>query len=229
MYTYSRNPLVPGGWSRVGAGLTTGILSSHFGATMALNGDASTLVVAAIGEEEDAGALYIYTAPPGTGLWSLQRRISAADAGFTIGSDINFGFTLALSAAGDTLAVGATGTGNEAVVVYVRDGAGVWTNQSGQIKGPRANSLWAWSLAINAAGDGLAIGSAFDNTDGSLAGSVYTTVRSGGVWGPLHRLSMSDAANPVPQVRWLGSSVSMSDQGSLVVGAYEDTPNGGWW
>jgi len=228
VYTYSRNPLVAGGWSRVGAALTPNGSRSQFGTALALSADASTLVVGA-SLDNGTGAVYIYTAPPSTGLWSLQRKIDALEQGFApvnTYNDVLFGYSVALSAAGDTLAVAVPGSAAEAVVIYGRDGTGTWTNQSGWIKANPSSILFGWSLGMNAAGDALAIGAPFDNVGATYAGGVFTIIRSPvGVWGPLRRVVIEDSI-PTP-IRQIGI-VSMSAQGTLVVGGPGEEPTGAW-
>jgi hypothetical protein len=228
VYTYARNPLAPGGWSRVGVGLTSGLTFGQFGSALALNGDASTLVVGAYSEPQSNGkygAVYIYTAPAGSGLWNLQHKLNVSDD-VTWAGVSSFGISAALSASGDTLAVGATGS-RPAVVVFGRDAGGTWTNQSGLIEPTIVATGFSWSLSMNAAGDALAIGAPYDDGDLSKAGNVYTMTRSAsGVWGPLRTLIVSDSAAPIQTI---GFSVSMAAQGSLVVGAPRAAPSGAWW
>jgi hypothetical protein len=215
---------VSGGWTRVGVGLTSGVLSGQFGYTLALNADASTLVVGALYEAAGAGAVYIYIAAPGSGVWSLQRKILPSDASASMARAL--GSPLALSSAGDTVAVGGAMDMLTItfIVVFVRDGSGVWS-QSGLLNTTMASLFH--SLSMNAAGDALAAGAALDNTDASMAGSVYAALRSsGGVWGPLFLLRPSDSA---ASFRLLGFSASMSAQGSLVVSAPMEAPVGAWW
>jgi hypothetical protein len=202
---------------------------SQFGSALALSADASTLIVSAA-NDNGTGAVYIYIAPPSTGLWSLQRRIGAWEEGFTNGmnsyNEVSFGYTVALSAAGDTLAIAVPGNAAEAVVIYGRDGTGKWTNQSGWIKANSPSPLFGWSLGMNAAGDALAIGAPFDNVDATFAGGVFTITRSPlGVWGPLRRIIIVDS---VPTVNRQIGIVSMSAQGTLVVGGPGEKPTGAW-
>jgi hypothetical protein len=226
VYTYSRNPLAPGGWSRVGVGLTSGVANGQFGSAVALSADASTLVVGAAEELSGEGAaVYIYVAAPGTGLWSLQRKIIPSDV--SASGVTTLGKSLALSAAGDTLAVGAPGWSNPVVVLFARDGSGVWS-ETGLLAPSLTDSVFGFSLSMNAAGDAVAIGAPTDSADAPIAGSVYTATRSaGGVWGQLRSLVVSDSAAAMG--RYLGLSVSMSAQGSLVVGAPMEASTGAWW
>jgi hypothetical protein len=192
----------------------------EFGSALALSADASTLVVGATQESDGEGAVYIDTAAAGSGLWSLQRKLRPADVG-GVGQG-NFGKSVAVSASGDTLAVGASTLSS--VVVFVRNAGGVWTNQTGLIHCPSSSLTFGWSVSMNAAGDAVAIGAPFDQT----SGRVYTLTRSmDDAWGPLRVLNVSDSATV--SGRLLGYWVSMSAQGSLVIGAVGEVPAGAWW
>ena len=179
-------------------------LTDNFGYMIALSGDGDTMAVAAPyeasaatgidGDQSDdsipqAGAVYIFSR---TGeAWAQQAYIKAsntgeAGAGNELGDGDQFGFGLALSADGSTLAVGAisedsagTGAGADqsdnsalsagAVYVYSRtDDA--WEQQA-YIKASNAGGgdLFGYSVALNADGSVLAA-TAYDE-DGSLAGT----------------------------------------------------------
>jgi hypothetical protein len=92
------------------------------------------------------------------------------------------------------------------------------------MKSTMMTSQFGYAVSLNAAGDALAIGAPFDN-DG---GGVYTVTRSAdGVWGLLQRLRPSDV--PTVPTAGYGWSVSMADQGSLLVGSPMEAPAGAWW
>jgi hypothetical protein len=92
--------------------------ADYFGASVALSADGSTLAVGAFiedsaatgvdGTQSDnsagwAGAVYVYTRSGTT--WSQEAYVKASNTG----ADDHFGFSVALSGDGSTLAVGATG------------------------------------------------------------------------------------------------------------------------
>jgi trimeric autotransporter adhesin len=173
--------------------------NSGFGTGVALAGDGSLLAVGAARENSPttgAGAVYLYTRTDGT--WStLPARLTAANAG----EDDGFGDTVALSAAGTLLAVGATredssaigvgGDGSDdsasdagAVYVFSRDAA--WT-QRAYVKASNtgAGDGFGQSLVLSTDGSTLVVGASFedsnatgvnsnaDNDSSSNAGAVY--------------------------------------------------------
>jgi hypothetical protein len=98
--------------------------NDFFGASMALSADGSTLAVAAPEEDSaatgingnqadntstNAGAVYVFVRTGG--VWSQQAYVKASDAnsnpGITGFAGVGFGYALALSADGNTLAAGA--------------------------------------------------------------------------------------------------------------------------
>jgi hypothetical protein len=155
-----------------------------FGTAVALSGDGNTLAVGATGEAGsvggingagsdngalEAGAVYVF-ARAGTA-WTQQAYVKASNPG--IGDD--FGWAVALSTDGNTLAVGADaesgashGLGGDpssdgastagAAYVFKRSGA-VWTQQA-YIKAPNAEAEDRFGTGIALSGDGntLAVG-----------------------------------------------------------------------
>jgi len=194
----------------------------EFGFSVALSADGTTLAVGAPFEDSaatsingdqgndaapDAGAVYVFTRT-GTGTWAQQAYVKASN---TDPSD-RFGNSVALSADGTTLAVGApfeasnaTGiNGNEgnddasaagAVYVFTRDG-GVWTQQAYvKASNARGASGFGWSVALSANGNTLAAGAIGENSNATgidgdqtntsavFAGAVYVFARSeAGTW-----------------------------------------------
>jgi hypothetical protein len=152
------------------------------------------------------------------------------------GFDSRFGYSVALSADGTTLAVGAWGEGNHAgaVFVYVRSG-GAWTLQATLVADNReANDVFGYEVAISATGDVLVIGAPDedggatsvngDGTDNSKpsAGAAYVFVRSGTSWAQQAYLKPTaiDASDN------FGCAVAIDASGAAVaIGAYtEDAP-----
>jgi len=186
-----------------------------FGTSVALSADGSTLAVGAWGEDGgggnqadnstvQSGAVYIYKRT-GTA-WAQQAYVKASNAG----AGDQFGTSVALSADGATLAVGAnreasvaSGVGGNqgdggvalgAAYVFTRSGT-AWTQQA-YIKASNPDWFDEFATTIALSGDGstLAVGAhaeasaatgingnQADNSAGS-AGAVYVFTRSGATW-----------------------------------------------
>ncbi len=178
--------------------------TDNFGYMIALSGDGDTMAVsapyeasAATGIDGDgndnsipqAGAAYVFSRSGET--WAQQAYVKASNSGEAavgdeLGDGDQFGFGLALSADGNTLAVGAISEDSAsngidgdqsdnsalsagAVYVYSRSGD-VWSQQA-YVKPSNtgAGDLFGYSVALSADGDTL-VASAYDE-DGSLAGT----------------------------------------------------------
>ena len=173
-------------------------VNDQFGNVVALSADGNTLAVSAYFEGsratgvngdqadnsiEQSGAVYVFTRTGAT--WSQQAYLKASNTGEVDEGD-QFGFSLALSDDGNTLAAGAIAedsadgriNGNQAdntasnagaVYVFARTGSG-WSQQayvkSSSPSGAHANELFGYSVALSANGDTLAVG-AYDEAGAS--------------------------------------------------------------
>ncbi len=207
--------------------------ADEFGFAVALSSDGNTLVVGAPGEasagaETDnsapsAGAVYVYTRSGAT--WTQQAYIKAPNAE----AGDQFGFSVALSGDGITLAVGApgeasaaTGIGGDqadntaanagAVYVFTRS-VTTWT-QEAYVKASNtgAGDQFGSSVALSSDGNTLAVGATGEAGD---AGAVYVFTRAG-TWSPQ---AFVKASNPGAGDQF-GFSVALSSNGNtLAVGA----------
>ncbi|RLA06568.1 MAG: hypothetical protein DRQ51_09060, partial [Gammaproteobacteria bacterium] len=233
----------------------TGI-NDYFGESIAISGDGRTLAVGSDGEDSNAtgingdqtdnsafssGAVYIFTR---TGLtWTQQAYIKASN---TDAYDW-FGSSVAISADGNTLAVGARGEDSNATgingdqgdnsasyagAVYVFTRAGITWTQQAYIKASNTDAYdyFGGSVALNDDGNTLAVGAPYTNwTNGSNhyydIGWIYVFVRSDTSWTQQYNTRLLN-----PQYREhdkLGSSVTLSSDGNtLAVGAIGDDSNG---
>ncbi len=211
--------------------------SDLFGSFLALSGDGTILAVSAWYEDsnsmlvggdesddsaENAGAVFVFRDL--AGVWSQDAYLKPLNTGT---GDL-FGSSLAISSAGDRLAVGAlkessdaNGIDNDAFndnssgsgAVYIFDYSGAWM-QSAYIKSsaPDAGDEFGAALALNAAGDVLAVsalkedggssgvaGNPADNTPEAIStGAVYVFDNSGGAWSQSAYLKASNA-DPVDE------------------------------
>jgi hypothetical protein len=258
VYVYTRSG---GNWNRQAyVKASNAEAGDHFGRSVSLSNDGNTLAVGAIGEDSVAtgingnqgdntaissGAVYVYTRSGGN--WRQQAYVKASNtqAGDLVMAD-EFGYSVALSGDGFTLAVGArfedslaTGVnGNQhvrskhssgAVYVYSRK-RGNWAQQS-YIKAP--NTGWGdefgASVALSGNGNTLAVGARFEDSaavglDGDpnndmlkSPGAAYVYTRSGGNW--FHR-SYVKASNTRQVIRdpedAFGFSLALSESGDTL-------------
>lgn len=218
----------------------------QFGSSLALSNDGNTLAVGAVGEPSSAtginsnqadtsmpgaGAVYVFTRT--SGAWSQQAYVKASNTGEKSDGD-QFGYSIALSGDGNTLAAGAISedsaasgiNGNQAdnsadsagaVYVFSRSG-GAWSQQA-YVKPWNTNgrgNLFGYSVGLSGNGDTLAVG-AYDEERGK--GAAYIFTRTGGAWAQQIRLMASNAEDGDS----LGCSIAISDDGNtMVAGAFDE-------
>lgn len=222
-----------------------------FGISVALSNDGDILAVGATWESSgttgvnsnpdssaaDAGAVYVFRREGSN--WDQEAYIKASNTA----ANHRFGRSVALSSDGHTLAVGAfwedsstTGVGSlpdndaskaGAAYVFTRSDT-LWAEQA-YIKASNTaeEAHFGVAVSLSAAGDVLAVGAEYENSDtvglGSVpnantdkAGAAYVFTRTGSVW---DEQAYIKAAN-TGEGHWFGGSLAVSGDGqSLAVGA----------
>lgn len=229
----------------------------EFGTAVALSADGKTLAVAAPGESSNAigihgdpsddsaqysGAVYVYVRT--VGAWAQQAYIKASN---TEANDA-FGYSLALSADGSTLAVGAHLEGSSAsgvdgnqainganhagaVYVFARE-QDAWTQQA-YVKASNTGlgDRFGAAVALSADGHTLAVGANRESSDATgvngdpsndnapSAGAVYVFLRTGAGWAQQAYLKASNT----DILDEFGNAVALSADGNtLAVGAHRE-------
>jgi hypothetical protein len=195
------------------------------GWSVAVSAVGNTAIVGAPGDN-DIGAAWIFTRSKG--VWTQQGgKLLANDA---VGpSNPNQGWSVALSADGNTALVGGIGDNSVtgAVYVYTRSG-GNWTQQGSKLFANDAvtypyGSEQGYSVALSADGNTALVGGRADN---SYTGATWVYTRSGGVWTQQGaKLVANDAVGQAQQ----GTSVALSANGNtaIVGGPYDNNNTGG--
>ncbi len=226
-----------------------------FGYSVAVSGD--TVVVGAFAESSNAtgvngnqadnsaflsGAAYVFVRD-GFGVWSQQAYLKASNTG----SFDRFGYSVAVS--GDTVVVGAHGEDSNATgvdsnqadnsasfagaaYVFVRDGGGVWSQQT-YLKASNTGTSDQFGFSVAVSGDTVVVGANLeassatgvngDQTDNSAddSGAAYVFVRDGGgVWSQQAYLKASNTGGS----DLFGHSVAVSGD-TVVVGAPTEDSN----
>ncbi len=233
--------------------------SDKFGWFFALSADGNTLAVASTWEDSSAtgvdgdqaddsspesGAVYVFTC---TGrAWTQQAYLKASNTN----TEDAFGLGIALSADGNTLAVGAGGedsnatgvggnqadesaTNSGAVYVYTRTG-GRWSQQA-YIKASNAEAydVFGTALTLSADGNTLAVGALGEDSNAvgvngnqadnsqPASGAVYVFMRAAGAWTQRAYLK----ASPSSYGPEFGEAVALSADGrTLAVSAQHEDP-----
>ena len=235
-----------------------------FGSSVVLSGDGNTLAVAAHfessaatginGDENDdsipqAGAVYVFTRIGNT--WSQQAYIKASNTGRAgaadeFGDGDQFGYSLALSADGDTLAVGAitedsnsrsigenqqddTLDASGAVYVFARAGE-TWSQQV-YLKASNSEQGDLFGFAVGLSADGTTlVASSYDEDGGTrvingpddnlrgASGALFVFEFDGGAWRETAYLKGSRSE----RTDQLGYAVAISDDGNTIAGGVGD-------
>jgi FG-GAP repeat len=218
----------------------------QFGYSVSVSGDGNTIAVGAIGEDSAAtgingnqndnsaggsGATYVFTRSGNA--WSQQAYVKSS----TAARNALFGYSVSLSANGDTMAVGAfdEDRGKGALYVFTR-GGGTWTQQA-RVQAATLDpqdSMGCW-VAISDDGNTIAAGALDEDTltpginavksgdsgrvdapDDTSAGAAYVFVRSGTTWTEQANFKASN----VGRDDWFGVRLALSGDGNtLLVGA----------
>jgi hypothetical protein len=225
----------------------------QFGLAIALSSDGSTLAVGAPLEgsaatsingdqldnsEPEAGAVYVFRRSGD--VWTQEAYVKASNAQ----AFDQFGWAVALSGDGTTLAVGArkedssatgidgdqsdnSASGAGAVYVYTRAGS-IWTQQA-YVKASNsgAQDTFGQALALSSDGNTLAVGAPFeasaatgingDEGDNSAAeaGAIYVFTRIGSAWTPRAYVKSSNTEGGDQ----FGFDLALSSNGSKLVAA----------
>jgi len=202
-----------GTWSQT-AELTAG---GHLGVPVALSATGSTALIAGALGNSDTPAIYVFTLSHGR--WSQTAELTAASAG----SDSDFGYSLAVSANGSTVLVGAPWAQSQTGAAYVftlRHGS--WS-QTAELHALHAEQYESFGQSVALSGPGsMALVAAPTYVLGTGAAFVFTL--RGSSWSRATELTASDAA---PRDE-LGSAVALSANGSTALAGaiFHDTDTG---
>ncbi|MDZ7747710.1 MAG: hypothetical protein U5K43_01800 [Halofilum sp. (in: g-proteobacteria)] len=216
-----------------------------FGFSVAVSGDGDTMAVGArdedsaatgVGDAQDndssrSGAVYVFVRDA-SGAWSQQAYVKASN---TDDTDF-FGNSVALSADGNVLAVGAPsedggnggvdvdGSDNSldgagAAYVFTRDGAGSWTEQAYvKAEAPASGARFGSDVALADDGQTLAVSAPFRDND---TGAAYVFTAA-----PWSQQAVVRGDNSSFGDRF-GSSLALAgDAGTLAVGAAVEDGSG---
>jgi lipocalin len=210
-----------GGWSQQGSKLVGAgaVGNAGQGTSVALSADGNTAIVGGPQDASYIGAAWVYTRNGGA--WSQQgRKLAAVNAGTNAGQ----GWSVALSADGNTAIVGGPNGQTGAAWVFVRNG-NVWSQQGGKLVANDAAgpTFQGNSVALSADGNTAMVGGFYDNA-GTGATWVYT--RSGDAWSQQGRkLVGTNAVGNAQQ----GYSVALSADGNTAIVGGPNGQTGAAW
>ena len=188
--------------------------SKSFGASVAVSTDGSTAVVGAPGVEKGVGAAWVFTRS-GSG-WVERARLSGSGES---GSG-QFGASVALSADGSAVLIGAPYNAGAVggVWVFTRSGAG-WSQQGPQLAGSGEVGPGQLGSSVALSGDGntALVGGWQDNHE---VGAAWVFTRSGESWAQQGQKLVGSGTCGLPTI---GNAVALSADGNtaLIAGFYD--------
>jgi PKD repeat protein len=204
-------------------------ISTQFGASVALSADGDTMLVGGPGDELYGGSAWVYTRSGST--WTQQAKLDASEVscgGFYCGAYV--GYSVALSADGDTALVAGYGNagGIGAAWVFTRSGTS-WTQQGPALTGDGeiGTGEFGTSVALSADGNTALIGAPDDY---GYAGAAWVFTRAGATWTQEgEKLVANDESEP--EESQFGSSVALSTDGdtALIGGPDDNGRQGAAW
>ena len=196
-------------------------LNAQAGTSVAISADGNTAVAGVPYDEGGKGYALVFVREGS--VWALQEKLQGVGS-----SNALQGMAVAISADGNTVAVGGPKDNNStgAVWIFTRSGED-WTQQGGKITGTSYNGQAAMgsSVALSADGNLLAFGGPGDNTG---EGAVWLYSRSAGVWSlAVPKLISSFNIGPAQ----LGNSLGLSADGKYLIagGSQDEDAEGSAW
>jgi hypothetical protein len=183
------------------------------GHSVAVSGDGNTAILGGPYDNNFAGAAWVFTRSGA--VWTQQGNKLVGTG--TVGTQIDRGFSVALSADGNTAIVGGffDNYGAGAAWVFTRSG-GVWTQQGNKLVGTGAvvgnpPIELSFSVALSADGNTAILGGDGDNNG---AGAAWVFTRSGEMWTQQGgKLTGTGAVGVAGQ----GSAVAVSGDGNTAI------------
>jgi hypothetical protein len=208
-------------WTQQGAKFTgTGITgAARFGQAVAISSDGNTLAVGGYADNTNQGAVWVFTRSGDVWTQQSTKLTASGNTGISV-----FGYSLSLSADGNTMAIGgySDNTNVGAVWIFTRSGS-VWTQQGSKLvaTGITGTGQFGYSVSISANGNTFASGAYNDNAS---IGAVWVFTRSGTTWTQQNTTKL--IGSDMTSFARFGSSVSLSsDANTLAIGGFADNTN----
>jgi hypothetical protein len=216
VFTRSGSTWSQQGVKLVGSGATS---ESYQGTSVALSADGNTAIIGARFDNNATGAAWVFARSAGT--WSQQ----GAKLVGSNGGDAQQGWSVAVSADGNTMLSGgyADSSNHGAVWVFTRSG-GTWSQQGTKLtgSGTAVAPTQGMSVGLSADGNTAIFGGPAENT----TGATWVFTRSSGTW-TQHgaKLVGTGAAGTSPGEGW-ASALSADGYTAVIGGAFDHSATG---
>jgi hypothetical protein len=214
-----------GAWLQQGSKLVgTGAVLASQGQSVALSADGNTAIVGGYHDNNFVGAAWVFVRS--NGMWAQQGDKLVGTGAVGLGAQQ--GWSVALSADGNTAIVGGWADNNEtgAAWVFTRSG-GVWSQQGSKLVGIGAvgAARQGWSVALSADGNTAIVGGPNDN---GYLGASWVFTRSNGIWTQQGQKLVGTGAVGSAQE---GYSVTLSADGNTAImgGPFDNINAGAAW
>jgi hypothetical protein len=221
IYTRSNGVWVQQGGKLIGSGA---VGSADQGVSVSLSGDGNTALVGGYGDDSFTGAAWVYIRS--VGVWTQQgNKLVGTGAVGAPNQGIQQGYSVALSADGNTAIVGGPYDNSEAGAAWVFTRSnGTWAQQGNKLVGTGTvgSAQQGSSVALSGDGNTAIVGGPLGN---SRAGATWVYTRNGDVWTQQGSVLVGTGAvgNAVQ-----GNSVALSTDGNTeIVGGPLDSANTG--
>jgi hypothetical protein len=209
-YIYTRSGTT---WTQQARLVGTGYISAPFGVGqglgVALSADGNTMATCGGYDNGYIGATWIFTRSGTTWTQQGSKLVGSGATGTSLQSEC------ALSADGNTLAVGGNWDNSFAGATWIFTRSGTtWSQQGSKLVGTSGVGAGQQGnkVSLSASGDTLAVGAFQDN---SSFGAVWVFTRSGTTWSQQgSKLTPTGATGSTPR---FGTSVSLSADGNVMV------------
>lgn len=202
-----------------------GTSGDYFGYSLKLSADTTTLVVGAYGEDPNnlltAGSAYVFQKNGDS--WDQLTKLTAS----TDTSTEWFGYSVDISANGDSAVVGTpyatvNGQGRAGRISIFEQSGESWSETQLTASDPGDSDFFGESVAINGDGTIVVVGAKWEDPNATNAGSIYVFEKISGVWTQTAKLW--DTTQVIANA-YLGTSVSISDDGSTIIAGKPDDGN----
>jgi gliding motility-associated-like protein len=192
------------------------------GSSVSISADGNTALVGGPEDNNNMGATWVFVRNGNT--WSQQGNKLVGTG--SIGTTPFQGFSVSLSADGNTAATGGYGdaTNTGAVWVFTRN-AGIWTQQGSKLVGTGNISAGGQGNAVALSADGTTLieGAPADNNN---FGAAWIFTRTGNTW--TQQGSKLVGTGNIGAIPFIGASVAINANGNTaLVGGYQDDDNMG--
>jgi hypothetical protein len=218
-WIFTRNGTV---WAQQGSKLvgTGAIGAARQGCSVSLSSDSKTLMSGGYNDSNRKGAVWVFT--QSGGVWT-QQGAKLVGSGAT--SDAYQGFTVSLSADGNTAAIGGPNDNIQkgAVWIFTRS-SGVWSQQGNKLIGTGSvgTARQGSSVALSANGNTLVEGGYGDNGN---KGAMWIYTRTGSTWSQQGSKVTGSGGSGSPKQ---GTAIALSSTGTTAsLGGPTDASNKG--